>query len=157
MSSRAEAHGDNGWKVFKKASWTTPHSGSFADWYIIRPPPRFRRRLLPNLSCFLVTGTRSRRPGQLGRPRDARQPVRPISVDVDIAPDALVGPIGDGAKSNDEVVDPFFLLCSIGCWNGICLAAMRASPEPHHPPGAWRRRRMRVADYPTIPGPWANY
>ena len=34
----------------------------------------------------------------------------------------LVGPVNDGANSNDECVDPFFLLCSSACWNGISLA-----------------------------------
>jgi alkylation response protein AidB-like acyl-CoA dehydrogenase len=76
----------------------------------------------------------------------------PISVDgVEIAPDALVGPVGDGAKSNDEVVDPFFLVCSSACWNGICLAAMditknHTTRKVHNDVG------MRVADYPHHPG-----
>ena len=35
----------------------------------------------------------------------------------------LIGPVGDGARSNDEVVDPFFLLLSSACWN-------EGMPEP---------------------------
>ena len=66
-----------------------------------------------------------------------------------VAPDALVGPIGDGAKSNDEVAAPFFLVCSSACWNGICLAAMditknHTTRKVHNDVG------MRVADNPTI-------
>lgn len=148
MSSRAERT-DNGWKVFKKASWTT--SGGFADWYIIQTTSPDFGGDYSNLSCFLVTkdqihadpanwdglGMRGNQSG-------------PISVDgVEIAPDALVGPVGDGAKSNDEVVDPFFLVCSSACWNGICLAAMditknHTTRKVHNDVG------MRVADYPTI-------
>ena len=64
--------------------------------------------------------------------------------------DRLVGPVGDGASSNDECVDPFFLLCSSSCWNGI-------SPRPdRHRQGATPPRKthkdvgLRVCDYPTI-------
>ena len=91
MSSRAERT-ETGWKVFKKASWTT--SGGFADWYIIQTTSPDFGGDDSNLSCFLVTkdqihvdpanwdglGMRGNQSG-------------PISVDgVDIAPDALVGP-----------------------------------------------------------------
>ncbi|MBL8434330.1 MAG: acyl-CoA dehydrogenase, partial [Zoogloea sp.] len=129
--------------------WTT--SGGFADWYIIQTTSPDFGGDYSDLSCFLVTkdqihadpanwdglGMRGNQSG-------------PISVDgVDIAPDALVGPIGDGAKSNDEVVDPFFLVCSSACWNGISLAAMditknHTTRKVHNDVG------MRVADYPTI-------
>lgn len=148
MSSRAEKT-DNGWKVYKKASWTT--SGGFADWYIIQTTSPDFGGDYSNLSCFLVTkdqiqcdpanwdglGMRGNQSG-------------PIAVDgVEIVPNALVGPIGDGAKSNDEVVDPFFLLCSSACWNGISLATMdiakrHTTRKTHNDVG------MRVADYPTI-------
>ena len=41
-----------------------------------------------------------------------------------VPPQRMVGPIGDGVASNDEIVDPFFLLCSSACWNGIALGAI---------------------------------
>jgi alkylation response protein AidB-like acyl-CoA dehydrogenase len=61
----------------------------------------------------------------------------------------MVGPRGDGAASNDECVDPFFLLCSSSCWNGIALglvdiAKRHTTMKKHVDVG------MRVADYPTI-------
>jgi alkylation response protein AidB-like acyl-CoA dehydrogenase len=61
----------------------------------------------------------------------------------------MVGPLGDGPKSNDECVDPFFLICSSSCWNGISLATIdiaknHTTRKTHHDVG------MRVADYPTI-------
>jgi hypothetical protein len=52
MSSRAERT-DGGWKVFKKASWTT--SGGFADWYIIQTTSPDFGGDYSDLSCFLVT------------------------------------------------------------------------------------------------------
>ena len=49
---------DGGWKVRKKASWTT--SGGFADWYIVQTTsPNFGGDY-SNLSCFLLMGV----PGQ---------------------------------------------------------------------------------------------
>jgi len=66
-----------------------------------------------------------------------------------VPPDRMVGPKGDGASSNDEAVDPFFLLCSSACWNGIALglidiAKAHTTRKTHVDVG------MRVADYPTI-------
>jgi alkylation response protein AidB-like acyl-CoA dehydrogenase len=73
-----------------------------------------------------------------------------LEVDNVVIPaDRLVGPKGDGANSNDECVDPFFLLCSSSCWNGISLglidiAKRHTTMKKHADVG------MRVADYPTI-------
>jgi alkylation response protein AidB-like acyl-CoA dehydrogenase len=66
-----------------------------------------------------------------------------------IPADRMVGPKSDGANSNDEAVDPFFLLCSSACWNGIALglidiAKNHTTRKTHVDVG------MRVADYPTI-------
>ena len=50
---------------------------------------------------------------------------------VKVGPDRMVGPKGDGASSNDECVDPFFLLCSSACWNGISMGLIDiAKAEP---------------------------
>ena len=66
-----------------------------------------------------------------------------------IPKDRLVGPIGDGASSNDECVDPFFLLCSSACWNGISMALIDIAKR--HTTGKTHKDvGMRVADYPTI-------
>ena len=63
--------------------------------------------------------------------------------------DHLIGPVGDGARSNDEVVDPFFLLLSSSCWNGISMglidiAKRHTTSKKHVDVG------LRVCDYPTI-------
>jgi alkylation response protein AidB-like acyl-CoA dehydrogenase len=148
ISSKAERT-DDGWRVFKKASWTT--SGGFADWYIVQTTSPDFNGDYSNLSCFLIQakdvhanpsawdglGLRGNQSG-------------PIEVKgAEIPKDSLVGPIGDGAKSNDEAVDPFFLLCSSACWNGIALGMMditkrHTTRKTHNDVG------MRVADYPTI-------
>ena len=124
VSSSAARHGE-GWLVNKKASWTT--SGGFADWYIVQTTSPDFGGNYADLSCFLVT-----------------------QVENAVLPkDAIVGPVGDGPKSNDECVDPFFLICSSACWNGIAMAAIdiaknHVTRKVHSDVG------LRVADYPTI-------
>ena len=66
-----------------------------------------------------------------------------------LPPDAIVGPVGDGPKSNDECVDPFFLICSSSCWNGIALATIDIAKN-HTTRKVHSDVGMRVADYPTI-------
>src|SRR4029079_5588431 len=43
---------------------------------------------------------------------------------VEIPGDQIVGPIGDGAASNDEAVDPWFLIGSSSVWKGIVAGAL---------------------------------
>jgi alkylation response protein AidB-like acyl-CoA dehydrogenase len=74
----------------------------------------------------------------------------PIQVeDVEIPADQIVGPVGDGATSNDEAVDPWFLVGSSSVWNGITMGAIDIAKRH-----TTRKRHvdvgMRVADYPTI-------
>lgn len=56
---------------------------------------------------------------------------------------------GDGSGTNDEIVDPIFLLLSSCCWNGISmgcvdLAKKHVTSKGHADVG------LRVCDYPTI-------
>ncbi len=53
ISSGAERVAE-GWKVLKKASWTT--SGGFADWYIVQTTSPDFGGDYSNLSCFLILG-----------------------------------------------------------------------------------------------------
>ena len=49
----------------------------------------------------------------------------PIQVeDIEVPGTQIVGPVGDGANSNDEAVDPWFLIGSSSVWNGIALGAI---------------------------------
>jgi alkylation response protein AidB-like acyl-CoA dehydrogenase len=147
VSSGAERT-DKGWHVRKKASWTT--SGGFADWYIVQTTsPEFGGNYA-DLSCFLIRkedakadpskwdglGLRGNQSGTL-------------EIDTVVPFDHMVGPKGDGASSNDECVDPFFLLCSSSCWNGIAMGMVdiakgHTTKKKHVDVG------MRVCDYPTI-------
>jgi alkylation response protein AidB-like acyl-CoA dehydrogenase len=74
----------------------------------------------------------------------------PLTIDnVDIPAEQVVGPTGDGAASNDESVDPWFLIGSSSVWNGIALGAIDIAKRH-----TTRKRHvdvgLRVADYPTI-------
>lgn len=148
VSSKAERM-PQGWQVSKKASWTT--SAGFADWYIVQTTsPEFDGNY-SDLSCFLIyadevqaephkwdaMGLRGNQSGTLH--------VDGVTVPID----RMIGPQSDGTASNDEIVDPFFLLCSSACWNGIAMGAIdiakrHVTRKKHVDVG------MRVADYPTI-------
>ncbi len=148
FSSRAE-RAEGGWKVLKKASWTT--SGGFADWYIVQTTSPDFGGDYSNLSCFLILGEEIQAdPANWDGLGLRGNQSGPIKVDDVVIPeDRLVGPIGDGASSNDEAVDPFFLLNSSACWNGIALgmidiAKRHTTRKKHIDVG------MRVCDYPTI-------
>jgi alkylation response protein AidB-like acyl-CoA dehydrogenase len=148
ISSSAERV-DGGWKVNKRASWTT--SGGFADWYIVQTTSPDFNGDYSNLSCFLIMGDEvdsdlsswdglGLRGNQSG----------PIKVSDKVIPEGrLVGAIGDGASSNDEAVDPFFLLMSSACWNGISMALIDIAKQ-HTTKKQHADVGMRVADYPTI-------
>lgn len=148
VSSGAEET-PQGWRVRKKASWTT--SGGFADWYIVQTTsPNFGGNYA-NLSCFLILADEVKSdPANWNGLGLRGNQSGPIEIDnVEIPRNRLVGPVGDGATSNDECVDPFFLLCSSACWNGIALgmidiAKNHTTRKTHVDVG------MRVADYPTI-------
>lgn len=149
VSSGAEQV-SQGWKVSKKASWTT--SAGFADWYIVQTTsPGFDGNNYSDLSCFLIYGdeveAEPHKWDALGLRGNQSGTLRVDGVTV--PPERLVGPKGDGTASNDEVVDPFFLLCSSACWNGIAMGSIdiakrHVTRKKHVDVG------MRVADYPTI-------
>lgn len=148
LSSSAERTADGGFKVHKKASWTT--SGGFADFYVVQTTsPDFTG--YDDLSVFVVDadqieaqpstwdalGLRGNQSGPLEVPG------------AELPADRIVGPVGDGAASNDEAVDPWFLIGSSAVWNGIALGAIdiakrQTTTKRHADVG------LRVADYPTI-------
>ncbi len=147
ISSGAEETKD-GWKVRKKASWTT--SGGFADWYIIQTTsPNFKGNY-SDLSCFLIMGNEVKAdPASWDGLGMRGNQSGPIEVDLTIPKERMVGPVGDGASSNDECVDPFFLLCSSACWNGISMALVDIAKR-HTTSKTHKDVGLRVADYPTI-------
>jgi alkylation response protein AidB-like acyl-CoA dehydrogenase len=147
FSSSAE-RSNGGYKVNKKASWTT--SGGFADFYVVQTTsPDFTG--YDDLSVFVIDGEHVKAQPSLWDALGLRgNQSGPIQVDgVEIPGDQIVGPEGDGAASNDEAVDPWFLIGSSSVWNGIALGAIDIAARH-----TTRKRHvdvgMRVADYPTI-------
>ena len=147
FSSKA-ARDNGGYKVNKKASWTT--SGGFADFYVVQTTsPDFSG--YDDLSVFVIDGDKVKAQPSLWDALGLRgNQSGPIQVeDVVIPGDQIVGPEGDGAASNDEAVDPWFLIGSSSVWNGITLGAIDIAKRH-----TTRKRHvdvgMRVADYPTI-------
>jgi alkylation response protein AidB-like acyl-CoA dehydrogenase len=147
ISSGAEETAD-GWHVKKKASWTT--SGGFADWYIVQTTsPNFAGNYA-DLSCFLILGDEaSYDPASWNGLGLRGNQSGPLEINKVVPKNRLVGPVGDGARSNDEVVDPFFLLCSSACWSGIALGMIDIA-KAHTTRKTHKDVGMRVADYPTI-------
>ncbi len=148
ISSGAERV-DSGWKVRKKASWTT--SAGFADWYVVQTTSPDFGGDFSNLSCFLVMGNEVKaEPSKWdGLGLRGNQSGTLEVENVVIPEDRIIGPVGDGSKSNDEIVDPIFMLCSSACWNGIALglidiAKRHTTAKKHADVG------MRVCDYSTI-------
>src|SRR3954464_6870280 len=147
FSSGAEKS-NGGYKVRKKASWTT--SGGFADFYVVQTTsPDFKG--YDDLSVFVIDGEHVKSQPSLWDALGLRgNQSGPIEVDnIEIPGDQIVGPIGDGAASNDEAVDPWFLIGSSSVWNGIAMGAIDIAKRH-----TTRKRHvdvgMRVADYPTI-------
>jgi len=147
ISSSAERTKD-GWHVRKKASWTT--SGGFADWYIIQTTSPDFGGNYADLSCWLIMADEVKaEPSKWDGLGMRGNQSGTLEVDCVIPDDRMVGPKGDGAASNDEAVDPFFLLCSSACWNGIALGMMDITKR-HTTSKRHADVGMRVADYPTI-------
>ncbi len=147
FSSSAERT-NGGFKVNKKSSWTT--SGGFADFYVVQTTsPDFTG--YDDLSVFVIDGDDVQAQPSLWDALGLRgNQSGPIQVeDIEVPADQIVGPVGDGASSNDEAVDPWFLIGSSSVWNGIALGtidiARRHTTRKRHVDVG-----MRVADYPTI-------
>src|SRR5919108_84311 len=147
ISSGAE-RSNGGYNVRKKASWTT--SAGFADFYVVQTTsPDFSG--YDDLSVFVIDGDAVQAQPSLWDALGLRgNQSGPLEVpSVEIPEEQLVGPVGDGAASNDESVDPWFLIGSSSVWNGIALGAIDIAKRH-----TTRKRHvdvgMRVADYPTI-------
>jgi alkylation response protein AidB-like acyl-CoA dehydrogenase len=139
---------DGGYMVTKKASWTT--SGGFADFYVFQTTsPDFTE--YSDLSVWVCNAEDAEaKPGEWDALGLRGNQSGSLLIDNKFMPDNhLVGKVGDGAWSNDEAVDPFFLVGSSGCWNGISLGtidiAIRHTTRRTH-----KDVGLRVCDYPTI-------
>ena len=148
LSSSAERDGE-GYKLSKKASWTT--SGGYADWYIAQTTSPDYGGNYADFSTWLVMSDEvTANPGSWDGMGLRGNQSGPIEItDIKVAAERLVGPVGDGATSNDEATDPFFLFGTAACWNGIALGmidiARRHTTRKRHVDVG-----LRVCDYPTI-------
>jgi alkylation response protein AidB-like acyl-CoA dehydrogenase len=147
VSSGAERV-NGGFRVRKKASWTT--SGGFADFYVVQTTsPDFKG--YNDLSVFVIDKDDVKAQPSLWDALGLRgNQSGPIEIEsAEVPEDRLVGPVGDGAASNDESVDPWFLIGSSSVWNGIAMGAIDIAKRH-----TTRKRHvdvgLRVADYPTI-------
>ena len=148
ITSSAEK-AESGWKVNKQSSWTT--SGGFADWYIVQTTSPDFDGDYSNLSCFLLMGDEVQADPSAWDGLGLRgNQSGPVKIENQVIPAGrMVGAIGDGARSNDEAVAPFFLLLSSACWNGIAMALIDIARQ-HTTQRRHADMGMRVADYPTI-------
>ena len=144
ISSGAE-RSNGGYKVRKKASWTT--SGGFADFYVVQTTsPDFTG--YDDLSVFVIDGEHVKSQPSTWDALGLRgNQSGPIEVeDVEIPGDQIVGPEGDGAASNDESVDPWFLIGSSSVWNGLAMGAIdigkRQTTRKRHVDVGPARRRL---------------
>ena len=146
ISSGAERV-NGGYRVRKKASWTT--SAGFADFYVVQTTsPDFKG--YDDLSVFVVDAEDAHAQPALWDAHGLRgNQSGGLDVNGEIPAEQIVGPVGDGAESNDESVDPWFLVGSSSVWNGIAMGAIDIAKRH-----TTRKRHvdvgLRVADYPTI-------
>ena len=146
ISSGAERV-NGGFRVRKKASWTT--SAGFADFYVVQTTsPDFKG--YDDLSVFVVDAEDAHAQPALWDALGLRgNQSGGLDVNGVIPGEQIVGPVGDGAESNDESVDPWFLVGSSSVWNGIAMGAIDIAKRH-----TTRKRHvdvgLRVADYPTI-------
>lgn len=147
ISSGAERV-NGAYRVRKRSSWTT--SGGFADFYVVQTTsPGFTG--YDDLSVFVVDAGDVRAQPSLWDALGLRGN-QSGAIEVDdalVPPEHLVGPVGDGAESNDEVVDPWFLTGSSAVWNGIAMGAVDIARR-HTLGKEHRDTGLRVADYPAV-------
>ena len=138
---------NGGFKVRKKASWTT--SAGFADFYVVQTTsPDFKG--YDDLSVFVVDAEDAHAQPALWDALGLRgNQSGGLDISSELPAEQIVGPVGDGAESNDESVDPWFLLGSSSVWNGISMGAIDIAKRH-----TTRKRHvdvgLRVCDYPTI-------
>ncbi len=72
----------------------------------------------------------------------------PVEIDAVIPEDRIVGWPGDGARSNDEAIDPLAFLQYAGAYNGLAMACLDVARR-HALRRAHAQYGRRIADYAT--------
>ncbi|MFN0155320.1 MAG: acyl-CoA dehydrogenase family protein [Gaiella sp.] len=136
-----------GWHVRKRAAFTT--SAGHAAWYLTQTTSPDFAGDYSDLSVFLLypedvqattgvwdaMGMRANSSG-------------PVEVDAVIPESRIVGWPGDGARSNDEAIDPLAFLMYAGLYNGIAMAALDIARR-HVLRTSHAQYERRIADYAT--------
>jgi alkylation response protein AidB-like acyl-CoA dehydrogenase len=120
-TSSAERVAD-GWHVRKTAAFTT--SSGYASWYLTQTTsPEFSGDY-SDLSVFLLYPDEVQaNPGVWDAMGMHANQSGPVEIDAVIPFDRIVGPVGDGARSNDEAIDPLAFLQYAGAYNGEYVVA----------------------------------
>ncbi|XP_029188883.2 uncharacterized protein LOC114956047 isoform X2 [Acropora millepora] len=148
FSSKAKQLDDNTIQVLRYGAWVT--SAGFADFYVVEcTSPSFDGDFM-NLSLYLMFKDEVRSSvddwSALGMRGNQSSPVVCEGV---LTADRLIGSFGEFPLAAHEVIDPYFLLFSSACWNGIALGAIDIAKK-HVKRTEHADMGLRVADFPII-------
>ena len=139
---------EGGWHVRKKAAWTT--SSGHAAWYVTQTTSPDFAGDYSDLSVWLLYADEvDARPGEWDAMGMHANVSGPVEIDAVIPADRIVGWPGDGARSNDEAIDPLAMLMYAGAYNGLAMACIDVARR-HVTRRSLAQYGRRIADYPTI-------
>ena len=145
-TSGAERVAD-GWHVRKTAAFTT--SSGYADWYLTQTTsPDFAGDYADLVVFLLYPDEVQGNPGTWDAMGMHANQSGPVEIDAVIPEDRIVGWPGDGARSNDEAIDPLAFLQYAGAYNGVAMACLDVARR-HALRRAHAQYGRRIADYAT--------
>jgi alkylation response protein AidB-like acyl-CoA dehydrogenase len=138
---------DRGWHVRKTGAFTT--SSGHADWYLTQTTSPGFDGDYADLSVFLLYPDEVQGSAGLwdAMGMHANQS-GPVEIDAVIPERRIVGWPGDGARSNDEAIDPLAFLMYAGAYNGVAMACLDVARR-HALRRAHVQYGRRIADYAT--------
>ncbi|XP_076043887.1 uncharacterized protein LOC143026975 [Oratosquilla oratoria] len=147
-SSKARYVDEKNIQLLKYGSWCT--SAGYADWYAVQTvSPNFDGDYA-NVSFFLIYKDEIRASSDDWSALGMRgNQSGPVVVEGVFNKERMMGAPGEGGKSNDESVAPYFWLHGSCCWNGIAMACLDVAKK-HVTRKAHADVGMRICDYPTI-------
>ncbi len=138
---------DDGWHVRKKAAFTT--SSGHASWYLTQTTSPDFAGDYSDLSVFLLYPDEVKpSPGTWDAMGMRANQSGPVEIDAVIPENRIVGWPGDGARSNDEAIDPLAFLMYAGLYNGIAMACLDLARR-HALRTSHAQYARRIADYAT--------
>jgi alkylation response protein AidB-like acyl-CoA dehydrogenase len=138
---------DGGWHVRKSGAFTT--SSGYADWYLTQTTSPDFDGNYADLSVFLLYGDEVQgSPGRWDAMGMHANQSGPVTIDAVIPANRIVGWPGDGARSNDEAIDPLAFLMYAGAYNGVAMACLDVARR-HALRTSHAQYGRRIADYAT--------